>query len=385
MNRKVLILFLCTLISVLSLTGCMPPGYSSSQVQSVTEEHSDEAKTWFADNMPDADVESARAYKDGIHLYALIGGTYRRNGAVHDYFYDYESGQMYTDEPYQKALNYARRELADTLGVDEAQIELYPADWHIATQSLDDRDPDEYVNSAAGSIFTNGLEVLPWDADPKEWGKRMVYEGLDDGQADHPQTSFAMIYVETIPAYDASVFETLKGISSLDYIQPITEVYDGICREDHAADSRKMRYVHLEEWESGVNIGYSYEVKESFDENGNTTEISDPLEGKDKDMHAADLGGGRIGFTLPNGAEALLLAPEAKKGKEYTDEYTLTNGEVKHPVWEESLYFDCEYMPGSNLVYFSRYSILLPRGDARLYYRYEWGQNEYYDFSVNIR
>ena len=384
MKRKSLIIFLFTFLFALSLTGCMPPGYSGGQVQNVTDDHSGEAKDWFAANMPDAEVGSAKAYKDGIHLYALITGLYRRNGESYAYFYDYENGQMYTGEPYKNSLGYAKKELADTLGVDEAQIELYPADWHIATQSLDDRDPDQYVNVASGSIFTNGLEVLPWDADPEEWGKKMVGEGLDDGMNADPQTSFALIVVDTIPAYDASVFKTLKGVSSLNYIQPAAAVYDGTCREDHAPDSRTSRRLHLEEWKPGVSIGYSYEVKESFDENGNTIEIIDPFEGKDKDMHVKELGGGRIGFTLPNDVDALLLAPKAKKGQEYTDEYVLASGEVKHPVWEESLCIDCKYMPGGRYVYFSPYDIVLPEGDAGLYYRYEWGKNAYYDFSVDL-
>ena len=103
MKRKKLILFLFTFLFALSLTGCMPPGYSGGQVQNVTDEHSGEAKDWFAANMPDAEVGSAKAYKDGIHLYALITGLYRRNGESYAYFYDYENGQMYTGEPYKNS------------------------------------------------------------------------------------------------------------------------------------------------------------------------------------------------------------------------------------------------------------------------------------------
>ncbi|MBR3525333.1 MAG: hypothetical protein IKO11_05755 [Lachnospiraceae bacterium] len=57
---------------------------------------------------------------------------------------------------------------------------------------------------------------------------------------------------------------------------------------------------------------------------------------------------------------------------------------MKHPVWEESLCIDCKYMPGGRYVYFSPYDIVLPEGDAGLYYRYEWGKNAYYDFSVDL-
>ncbi len=383
MNRTTFSLFCCVMFSTLYLTGCKPSGYSSGKVQSVTEEYADDAKAWFDANMPEAKPVSAEAYADGIHLYALINGKYSKNGTEYEYFYDCKGGQMYTGEAYLKSLDFVKKELADTLGVGEGQIELYPADWHIATESLDDRDPDEYVNSAEGSICTGGLEVLPWDADAEEWGKKMVCEGLDDGE-ELLQTSFAMIYVEAIPLYDQSLLRTLAGISSLDYIQPVADVYDGICREDHAADSRTSRYIHLEEWEPGVNIGYSYVVKESFDENGNRTEISDPFDGKNKDMQVSELGGGRIAFSLPNGADALLLIKQPENGKEYTDEYKPAGGEVRHPVWHESSSFECKYMPGGNRLRYEPYSIVLPESDARLYYRYEWGPDAYYDFSVNI-
>ncbi len=383
MNRKESILYLCAFLALLCLTGCMPPGYSSEQMKNVTETYSDAAKAWFADNMQEAKPASAKAYADGLHLYALISGTYLKDGAEYGYFYDYKSGQMYTEEAYGKSAELAKKELAEVLGIGEGQIEFYPPDWHIATESLDDRDPDEYVNSNAGSICTNGLEVLPWDADPEQWGKKMIYEGLDDGE-EIAQTAFALIYTESIPPYDPGLLKSLAGISSLDYIQPVAAVYDGICREDQAAGSLTDHYLHLEEWEPGLNIGYSYIVKECFDENGNTAEINDPFEGKDKDMHAGKLDGGRIGFTLPNGADALLLVDTAVAEKEYTDEYKLEDGSVRHPVWEESLCSGCRYMPGGDFFCYDRYSIVLPDNNARLFYRYEWGKNAYYDFSVNF-
>ena len=54
MNRTTFSLFSYVMLLALCLTGCKPSGYSSGKVQSVTEEYADDAKAWFAANMPEA-------------------------------------------------------------------------------------------------------------------------------------------------------------------------------------------------------------------------------------------------------------------------------------------------------------------------------------------
>ncbi len=381
-RKKYILLPALILLLSITLTGCMPPGYTAGQVSDVTKEHADSAAKWFEQHLPEAEVLTAKAYADGQHVYSIICGKYRRNKYDFDYYYEFKNDRMYLSENYIAAAYYAKEALSEAIGVDPEQLNFFPAEWAIPTTSLDDRDPEEYVNASAGETYTNELEVLPAEADPKEYGKAMIYEGWDCGE--EVKQAFSLIYVDDLPPYDAAVFQTLRGIYSLRYIRPVSPSYDDISRVTYRADSCTSTWLHFEKLSEDVSLGYLYDVEETYDEYGNVIERSDPTEGKDKEIKTTSTGE-RVYFTIPGGADALVLAPAPRKPKkEYTMKVRISEDSENLAVWDEETKFDWDYLPGEELDYFGGRDVVLPRSEAHLYYDYDWGSAEYVEYNIDL-
>ncbi len=342
-------LFITFLFLALLCTGCMPAGYSQQQQNSVTSAHSGEAKQWFADHMPSAEVLSAKAYADGLDLYSLITGKYRENGSEYLFFYDYNSGEMYLGRPFLEAEEYAKKELADALGISISQMRFYPAEWRIYATSEDDRDPNQYPNASVGMIETTGVYVLPADADPEEYGKKMVREGLDNGAGSTLSKSGAFIYVDTIPAYDPVQMEFLAGMSYLDLIQPADADFEGLCEAVYSSGQASYVYLHLESYSGELSAGYTYQVTDLYDKGGNVRmHTSDISAAEDMGMKM-DADG--LSFHIPKGAEPLVLAVKGKYHFQTTD----GKGDPLVINWyEEKSSGNEDYLGDPSLMYFSR-------------------------------
>ncbi len=342
-------LFITFLFPALLCTGCMPAGYSQQQQNSVTSAHSGEAKQWFEDHMLSAEVLSAKAYADGLDLYSLIIGEYRENGDEFEYFYDYNSGEMYLGRPYLEAVEVAKQELADALGIRTTQMRFYPAQWRIYAASEDDRDPNQYPNASAGMIETTGQSVLPADADPEEYGKKMVYEGLDNGAGSSLSRSGAFIYVDTIPAYDPVQMEFLAGMSYMDLIQPAAADYDGLSEAVYSAGQASYVYLHLESYSKDLSAGYTYQVTDLYDKGGNIRMHTEDISAKE-DM-GMNMGADGLSFHIPKGAEPLVLAVKGKYRFQTTD----GKGDPLVIDWyEEKDSGKEDYLGNPSLMYFSR-------------------------------
>ncbi|MBP5383410.1 MAG: hypothetical protein J6Y57_00380 [Lachnospiraceae bacterium] len=346
--KRILICFFCILMML--CTACMPPGYSNTQKKTVAKEHAAEAKQWFSNHLPEAKVQSAKAYADGIDLYSIICGDYKLAGETYEYFYDYYNDSMFLGKEYEEAVECAWQELASLLNVNKEQIRFYPAGYRICAMSEDDRDPAQYVNVSEGLIETNELNVLPAEADPEDYGKKMIYEGLDNGSGSDPVGASAFVYVPEIPSDVQGLPGKLSSLDYLAFIRPTGDDFDGLCEMTCYDDWTAYTYLHTEKAGSKITIGYTWRAEELYDETGNVSDFTEDIAAKEE-MNPQPVDGG-IDFHIPQGAEPIVLAPKGS----YVFPTTDGSGNPYTIKWyEESSISKENYLGDSSLAYFSTF------------------------------
>ena len=268
---------------------------------------------------------------------------------------------MYLGEPYEEAVVVAEQELAAALGISTEQMRFYPRGWRIRVESEDDLDPNQNANASAGKILTNSLNVLPAGSDPNEFGRKMIYEGLPDGDGTSPSKCGAFIYVNAVPEYEREFYIKLAGVSYLHFTQPADTAYDGVYGATYSSDSSVLSCLHLEDGGSGRYVGYTYEIRDEFMDDGTLISHEDPGENGRDDMNV-QISGSSVSFHIPKEAEPLVLAP---RGKYHFDTTDGSGNPYVIDWYQEMSETKADYLYGQSLSYFS--TMAFPKGDYCLY------------------
>ena len=357
MKKSITTVFFMVMLT-LTLTACMPPGYSKEHVKEITKAHSAEATDWFKANLPEAKVKSAEAYKNGIDLFAAISGTYTYEGGTYEYIYDYYNGNMYLGYEYVKAAEVAQRLMEDFFGSDVNGVNLHTPRFSFDTMCENDNG-GRYPNSSEyGSIIsTNWTYILPAGADAEEYGRLMIEDGLGD-------SCYLNIYCDTIPAYDRHFFDEFPGIASVYYSVKADFEFDDIYKVWYRADKAIYYHLRLTKLNDTLYGGYYYEIIDTFDENGEVVEHTDDSDDYDPSTFYTENGDGSFTLCIPPGhAQAVLFGP---KGKYYNVRHTSDGEVIKINLdgWDKSSFeYDKDYDD------FIINDIVLPKSKLNLYMR----------------
>ncbi|MCR5594237.1 MAG: hypothetical protein K6G12_00160 [Lachnospiraceae bacterium] len=333
------------LSSALSFGGCRPANYTSDAKKQVLKAHEGSAQEWFDRNIPGAKVKSAGIYTNGMDILCIIEGKYKTSEGTYSYKYDYYNDEMYSDRLYDETYDKITGIVADELAVERSQVDILP--FRITIETGTENTPG--TTGEMSHAYVDGF--LPIDIDPDEYAKTILKEASDE----RIELLLCSVYVYDIPSYDAGIFERMKGLLGLTYVRPAdTETDDMIYSASYDKENAHYDHLVMKKTDSGSYVGFTYEVHDTYDENGGLTEHTDQIDGKDPVLMISAESNGNIVFRIPEGKATPLVL--AKKNKEYRGKAAETQD--RYFVWDEALnlgdkgYFEGEYTYYSDHIVF---------------------------------
>ena len=262
MKKTIISLIILIMVS-LTLSACMPPGYSEGRKRQITREHSREAKRWFKSNLPEANAQKGEAFDYGGNLYAVIEGKYEYQGQEYEYMYDYHNGNMYLGYDYESARDIAADMMREYFGKNAKAIDLYPPNFTFCTECENDKSFRGNYAEKGDTIHCHG-EVLPPGSDPVKYANFMLFGGSED-----MYSSFsAKMYVDVIPEYDTSILDAFNGFKKVDFIKTVDLEFDGVYNVSYSYDSASYEYLKLVKISDDLYGGYNYNETIKYDESG---------------------------------------------------------------------------------------------------------------------
>lgn len=356
MKKRSIVCMIILILFSLTITACLPPGYTEEKKKAVTKEHADEATWWFKKNFSEAKAKRGEAYADSRDLFAAIEGQYEYKGNTYEYMYDYHNKNMYLGYEFETATEIASDAMKEYFGDNVRAIELTPPTFSFYTKCENDKGGDYGSDVEGNMILCDYLHVLPAGSDPTKYANIMLTEGFENSKF-----SYAEMYVDVLPKYNRNALEQFKGIRSQMFIKPVDFEFDGVYRVSYSLDKAEYDHLKLTEVKDGVYAGYYCIEEVSYDESGAEIPKDDVFD--ETSAYIKDNNDGSYTIKLPDTGGILLVF--SKKKATVSRTFTLNDGSERKDVFDEWSKFDSPFGDEYDGFY---YDINLPKSKYRLYY-----------------
>lgn len=112
------------ILTAVLLSSCIPIYYSEELYRETDELCRNAAQTWFAENLPEAQLLDCSVFDVQGELYRVGFGTYELNGESCEFYFNPDTGTLYSDAGMKTVKSEVCRLIAEKLGAAPEQIIL---------------------------------------------------------------------------------------------------------------------------------------------------------------------------------------------------------------------------------------------------------------------
>ena len=361
MKKTIISLIILIMVS-LTLSACIPPGFSKERKKQITKEHACDAELWFENNLPEAKVKRGEAYGDYTNLFAVIEGEYTYQGEEYKYMYDYHNNNMYLGYDYESARDIAADMMREYFGENVKAVDMEPARFSFYTECENDEGGYGIYADKGDTILCGDFEVLPAGSDPVKYADYMLFGGNEDMNS----SSSAKMYVDDIPKYNTNTLEIFTGLDRLKFVKPVNFEFDGVYKATYSLGSASYDYLKIAKLSDGLYGGYSYTETIKYDESGEVISHGGVCDHPDEFIK--DNGDGSYTFNLSGENTNPLILSNKGINISYTESWA--DGSKEKIYLSEYSKDESEFGKDYDKFF---YDINLPKGKYRQY--------DYYDLS----
>lgn len=151
-------------VLILTLSSCIPIYYSEELYRETDELCRNAAEQWFAENLPEAQLLDCSVFDVQGELYRVGFGTYELDGETSEFFFNPDTGTLYSDAGMKTVKSEVCRLIAEKLGAAPEQVvlERFEMGYTFPCKTIEDQTssgkPKERVEEDAFFYF-EGMEL----------------------------------------------------------------------------------------------------------------------------------------------------------------------------------------------------------------------------------